>query len=222
MDLSRRADSHTPVQTRVLSRGLDASRAKGQDNMRVLSGYASVTDTEYTVYDWGGEFTELIEPGAFERSLADDPDVILNVNHAGLPLAGTQNGSLQLKEDKTGLRFDADVDMRESDVADVWRKVRRGVLRETSFRFKIVRAVWNPSFTFQTIKEVDLDRGDVTVASFGANPSGFVENRACELVAPGGAYGLNKGGASGSVGRSDFDGVRIRLAAEMMRGVSLI
>ena len=123
----------------------------------------------------------MIEPGAFARTLGVTPAVVLNINHDGLPLASTANDSLTLEEDDTGLRFDADVDMAESDVADVVRKVKRGVLRETSFRFKVIRDQWNPNYTFRTIKEVDLERGDVSVVTFGANPHGYVANRACRV-----------------------------------------
>ena len=55
-----------------------------------LEGIASRTNVWYPV----GPIEELIEPGAFRRSLAADPDVMLLVGHGdgglGLPLARTR------------------------------------------------------------------------------------------------------------------------------------
>ncbi len=70
-----------------------------------MSGYASLSATPYDM----GSYEEQISPGAF-ASLSSRPDVQLLVNHEGLPLARTTNGSLMLREDDKGLRFDAQLD----------------------------------------------------------------------------------------------------------------
>ncbi|MGO8906181.1 MAG: HK97 family phage prohead protease, partial [Solirubrobacteraceae bacterium] len=63
-----------------------------------LRGHAATFDEPYPV----GSFTETIAPGAFKRTLGENPDVSLLVNHAGAPLARTTSGTMQLTEDATG------------------------------------------------------------------------------------------------------------------------
>src|ERR1035438_8532546 len=46
-----------------------------------FSGYASTTETPYTV----GGFEETFAKGAFKRCLNSDPDVVFLINHEGLP-----------------------------------------------------------------------------------------------------------------------------------------
>ncbi len=65
-------------------------------------GYASVFGNDYEVHDAFGSFTERIAPGAFTRTLADNPDVMLLVNHQGLPLARTKSATLRLMQDNVG------------------------------------------------------------------------------------------------------------------------
>src|SRR5216684_9000974 len=71
-----------------------------------LTGYASVTETPYEV----GFYTETIKRGAFKRTLGENPDVQLLVNHDGLPLARTRSGTMRLEERDKGLWVDADLD----------------------------------------------------------------------------------------------------------------
>jgi hypothetical protein len=41
---------------------------------------------------------------------------------------------------------------------------------EMSFRFAITQGRWNEEFTQFSIMEVDIDRGDVAIVGYGANP----------------------------------------------------
>ena len=59
------------------------------------SGYASVTNTPYDM----GAYEETISRGAFSKTLSENPDVVLLLNHEGLPLSRTANGTLRLGED---------------------------------------------------------------------------------------------------------------------------
>jgi HK97 family phage prohead protease len=143
-----------------------------------FSGYATVFNHDYEVYDAFGKFTERLAPGAFTRTLTEAPDVMLLVNHQGLPLARTKSGTLSLTQDKVGLRVQADLDANDPDVQAVLPKMRRGDVDEMSFAFRVNDQVWSDDFTDRTITEVNLSRGDVSIVSFGANPATVAALRA--------------------------------------------
>lgn len=147
-----------------------------------FTGYASVFNHDYEVYDAFGKFTERLAPGAFTRTLTEAPDVVLNLNHGmggtGLPMARTKSGTLQLVEDSVGLRVHAVLDVNDPDVQAILPKMRRGDLDEMSFAFRVNDQVWSDDYTDRTITEVNLARGDVSIVSFGANPATMAALRA--------------------------------------------
>jgi HK97 family phage prohead protease len=156
---------------------IEVREAADSDSL-TFSGYATVFNADYTVGDSFGEFTERIAPGAFTRTLDENPDVILNVNHAGLPLARTKSGTLKLTQDKVGLRVSAELDRSDPDVQAILPKMRRGDLDEMSFAFRVTKQEWSDDYLDRTITEVNLSRGDVSIVSFGANPTTVAALRA--------------------------------------------
>lgn len=155
-----------------------------------LAGYASVTDSPYQITDWLGEYTEVIRPGAFARTLDHKDDVRLLLNHEGLPLARTKSGTLALREitdagedpqerDQTGLWVEADLDAQSGLASDVKRAMERGDLDEMSFAFQVVRQEWSPDFSQRDILEVKLF--DVSVVTYPANPATSVGLRAADV-----------------------------------------
>lgn len=147
---------------------------------RALRGYASVTAVEYDMR-W---YVEEIAPGAFDKTLREKPDVVLLVNHEGLPLARTKAGDLDLQADTTGLLCEAPrLDPEDPDVARLAKKMDAGHLDEMSFAFRIERQEWNEDYSKRYITEVSLHRGDVSVVNYGANPNTSVSLRGAELLA---------------------------------------
>lgn len=137
-----------------------------------LSGYASTTNDPYDM----GWYTERVARGAFKKTLSENPDVVLTLNHgeagSGLPMARTKANNLRLSEDFRGLRFDADLDPQDPDVQLLARKMRSGNLDgQCSFAFRPTRQTWNDDYTDRTLNEVDIHRGDVSVVTQGANPN---------------------------------------------------
>ena len=121
-------------------------------------------------YDMGW-YTERIMSGAFANTLNRSPDVQLLVNHEGLPLARTTNGTLDLREDADqGLVFEARVDSADPDAQTLARKVESGLMDQCSFAFRVLRQNWSDDHDVREITEVDLNRGDVSVVNYGANP----------------------------------------------------
>lgn len=143
-----------------------------------FAGYASVFNHDYEVYDAFGAFTERLAPGAFTRTLKENPDVMLLVNHQGLPLARTKSGTLRLSQDNVGLRVEAQLDASDPDVQAVLPKMRRGDVDEMSFAFRVNEQEWSSDYTDRTITEVNLSRGDVSIVSYGANPATVAALRA--------------------------------------------
>lgn len=73
---------------------------------RKLEGYAAVFNTEARIAD----FTEIIMPGAFRRSLNSGRDIVALVDHDPTRLlARTRTGTLKLSEDSRGLAFEIQV-----------------------------------------------------------------------------------------------------------------
>lgn len=144
-----------------------------------LVGYASVTETPYEMYGgppWG--WMETIARGAFDKTLSENPDVQLLINHADLPLARTKSGTLRLSADNVGLAVEADLDPADPDVNRLQGKMQRGDIDEMSFAFRVKRQEWDEDYTERKITEVSIHKGDVSVVNYGANPATTVDLRA--------------------------------------------
>jgi HK97 family phage prohead protease len=143
------------------------------DGSITLTGYASVTETPYDV----GFYTEMIERGAFKRTLREDPDVQLLINHEGLPLARTKSGTLRLSENDRGLFVEADLDPDDPDAQSLVRKMKRGDIDQMSFAFQATSQTWNEDYTERSINAVSIHRGDVSVVNQAANPAATAQVR---------------------------------------------
>ena len=150
---------------------MECRTAGGQITFR---GLASSTDSPYEM----GFYTETIQRGAFGETLSKSPAVQLLVNHVGLPLAATRNGSLTLNETDRGLEFEGRADESDPDAARIASKVESGLMSECSFAFRVMKQTWDEDYTQRDITEVSLDRGDVSIVNFGANPNTNVTLRA--------------------------------------------
>lgn len=150
---------------------LEVRAKKGASGVSTVEGYASVTEAPFEMWDWLGPYSEVVRTGAFAKTLAENPQVQLLLNHGGLAMAYTKAGSLRLAEDTTGLHMEADVSTKRSDVGDMLAALEEGSVDEMSFAFRVTRQQWSPDFDQRDILEVDLHRGDVSVVNFGANPA---------------------------------------------------
>lgn len=177
MDLSKRAS--LPREFRRFTFDNLELRA-GEGDALTLAGEASVVEHPYTVRDAFGEFTETISRGAFDKTLSETPDVVLLVNHEGLPLARTSSGTLKLSADPN-LSVSASLDTTDPDVQRIQTKMKRGDLNEMSFAFRVTKQQWNEDYTDRQITEVNLHRGDVSVVNFGANPATSAALRSLEV-----------------------------------------
>jgi HK97 family phage prohead protease len=145
-----------------------------------VSGHAAVFDSMSE--DLG--FREVVRPGAFKRSLERGADVVLLVNHDGLPLARTRSGTLKLSEDKRGLYFEATLDPSDPDVQQIVPKLNRGDLSQMSFAFRVPKGgdSWRTEggTEVRELIEVDIDHGDVSLVTHPAYVSTDVALRSRE------------------------------------------
>lgn len=152
-------------------------RAAGDSADLHFSGFASVYDRGYEMWDMFGPYTEQVTSGAGERSLAQpNLDVPLVLSHDSMRrIARTTNGTLSLSETEidgvSGLLADAPaLDPADADVAYIAPKLRAGLIDEMSFRFRIEAGEWSPDWSEYHIQQYDINRGDVAIVGYGANP----------------------------------------------------
>jgi HK97 family phage prohead protease len=169
-DKSARA-SLTGIVRRAYPVHLEARAKDGASGVSTVSGYASVVEEPYEMWDFLGSYAEVVRTGAFTKTLSETPQVQLLLNHGGLAMAYTKAGTLRLSEDSTGLHMEADVTAARSDVQDMLLALDDGSVDEMSFAFRVTRQMWSPDYDQRDILEVDLHRGDVSVVNFGANPA---------------------------------------------------
>lgn len=150
----------------------DVEARQAEDGTMRLSGYAAVFNDDSVPLP----FIERIAPGAFRKTLSETPDVRLLINHEGLPLARTKNGTLRLTEDQVGLYMDADLPDTQA-ARDLYTLVERGDVDQMSFAFRVIRQKWNEGRTERTLTELSLADGDVSVVTYPAYPTTTVEAR---------------------------------------------
>ena len=150
----------------------DVEARQAEDGTMTLRGYAAVFNEASVPLP----FIETIAPGAFRKTLSETPDVRLLINHEGLPLARTKNGTLTLTEDDRGLYMDATI-ADTTEGRDLYKLVERGDVDQMSFAFRVIRQKYNDDRSQRTLTEVSLADGDVSVVTYPAYPTTSVEAR---------------------------------------------
>lgn len=148
-------------------------RDSGTGDGYTIRGHAAVYNK--LSLDLGG-FQEKIAPGAFDRSLAGNPDVLAVWDHdTRYILARTMNNTLELRSDPYGLHCWMRV-APTSYASDLRLLMERGDITQASFMFTIERESWaiteradGSELIVATVEEVK-DLYDVTVCGRGAYP----------------------------------------------------
>jgi hypothetical protein len=142
----------------------------------VIEGYAAVFGV--LSEDLGG-FREMIEPGAFKRTLEEGADVLALWDHESPYVLGRRsNDTLLLKEDEKGLR----VRILPPDTQwarDALVSIRRGDVKQMSFGFRTVRDEWHQDDAGAVSRTLlDVDLFEVSPVAFPAYRDTVVEARA--------------------------------------------
>jgi hypothetical protein len=154
----------------------------GQERFHV-EGHASVTGTPYEMWDMSGPYEEIIDRGAFDATLAANPDVAFLVNHRGVTMARTTNDTLKLSMDDVGLLTEAWLNPKRQDVSDLVVAIEDRDITEMSFAFMLEEGWWSDDFETFKITKVNLDRGDTSAVNYGANPYTNIAARSREILA---------------------------------------
>lgn len=132
-----------------------STRDATEEQPSKITGYAAVFNSKTTI---GGWFDEVIEPGAFARSLSENGDIRALFNHNWDNVLGrTKSGTLRLEEDERGLKFE--IELPNTSVGrDLAESMSRGDINQCSFGFWITEENWDYSVepALRTIKEVEL------------------------------------------------------------------
>jgi HK97 family phage prohead protease len=191
----REREAQTPTRTQAVGLGdrrnvpfpsglrasLDARNGK---DLYHVHGYATVFGKSYPMWDSFGEYEEVVMRGAADRTLMSNPDVAFLVNHGGVTMARTTNGTLTLSADAVGLVQDAWLNPERTDVKDLISAIEDELITEMSFAFMIPEGggMWSEDFTTFEIRTFDIHRGDVSAVNYGASPWTSSAQRAREVL----------------------------------------
>ena len=138
-----------------------------------IAGYAATFNKEAD----GLNFREVIAPGAFTRALDAQDPVFLLVNHdmEGIPLASTQSGTLQLRQDANGLFIEAELDPANPRAQELTSALRRGDMDKMSFAFTVQPDGQTRESGLRTITEIDrlFEVSVVTLPAYSSTSVGM-------------------------------------------------
>lgn len=133
----------------------------------VISGYAVMFNAETVI---AGEFRERIAQGTFTRTLKENPDVVMLLDHdSGRVLGRVSAGTLSLREDRVGLYFSLQVDPTTPEGQTALGTVGRQDVKGCSFGFRVRAERWDDGgdrLPLRTITDVHLS--EVTLTAFPA------------------------------------------------------
>ena len=146
---------------------------------RKLGGYINVVErASETLYSKqrGKWFKETIKAGTFTRALQKNDSIPMLLEHDwDRQIAHTANGTLQLREDAIGLRFDAIVD------EDTFNEIQQRNITSCSFGMKVNEQEFepvNPKMEKRYISNIDLF--EVSLVANPAYVGSLVEQRNME------------------------------------------
>jgi HK97 family phage prohead protease len=159
---------------------------------QVIVGFASVyydgtPGSEYALWE---DVVERIAPGAFDKAVKDNADVVCTINHdSSLLLGRTRAGTLKLTLDPKGLRYECAL----PDSPNGWNAavaIQRNDIVGSSFAFLPVRVEYimqKGGPTIREIRECELvDVSCVTWPAYTAASVGIGERGRHGLPGPGG------------------------------------
>ena len=152
------------------------------DGATSLVGYAAVFNSSSVEMGWVDTITESIDPGAFTRTLAQNPDVRALLDHdTGKIIARTKNGTLTLEQDSVGLKVRiSPVPTEDGKKAVEW--VRSGLVDAMSFGFEVVSDSWSVRSGKSHRTLTDLNLFEVSLVAFPAYPATSIGVRSAESV----------------------------------------
>lgn len=139
-----------------------------------IEGYFAVFNS---IYQIAPDMSESVAPGAFTETL--DGDIRALIDHETMYVLGrTAAGTLELREDETGLWGSILINPNDQDAMNLWHRVERGDVNQCSFGFDILNEdteFLEDGSVHWTINRVKLY--EVSVCTFPAYAETSVEAR---------------------------------------------
>lgn len=138
-----------------------------EQNRYMVEGYASTFDTYVLFSQDGVDYSERIEPTAFEG--ADLSDVVFRVDHEGPVYARSSAGTVQVWADEHGLAQRSDLSKTQRS-RDVFEDIEAGNYPQMSFAFTVAEDHYDKATHTRVIDRI-AKVFDVSAVSFPANPN---------------------------------------------------
>ena len=140
----------------------------GRDDNYDVTGYACTFNEPYVLYEFsdGEKIFERVSAGAF--NIAHINDVVMLINHDGLPVARQSNGSLKISVDQHGLLIDADL-KGSAAARELYHNIAAGLVTKMSYAFRAGEESYDKATHTRTIMRVDK-LFDVSAVTYPANP----------------------------------------------------
>jgi len=160
-------------ETRIFAAPVEV-RAESSDGA-TITGYGAVFDVQYDV---AGMFTEQVGRSAFVKTIKERYDdlAVVSYHDADRVLGTTSSGTARIWVDERGLPYEANLDLEDPDGLSMYRKVKTGKVRQSSFSFEVIRDSWEErdgAPPLRTLDEVRL--WEVSPVLWGANPATQVD-----------------------------------------------
>lgn len=150
-------------------------RAEGESDGNTLEGYAAVFDSPTRIDSWEGEFDEVIERGAFAKTLAERRPVMQFDHGRDARTGSVPIGAIrEIREDDRGLFVRAELFDNET-VKPVRQAIAGGAIDGMSFKFRVVRQEEDKDQTppLRKVREVELfELGPVVFPAYEATTVG--------------------------------------------------
>ena len=154
------------------------TQAEGADKGKYVfvEGEAARYGNWFQVVEFDGyQVMRRNNPGMFGRALAQNPDIVLRVNHQEA-LARTHAGTLEVWETDQALMFRGKINLQTTTGNDVAQMMSDGLVTQGSVSYMPTQvSEWSETqggkhTEYQDVKEGKLDKGDVSVVIWGMNP----------------------------------------------------
>jgi uncharacterized protein len=165
------------IQTRTLHGLTVREAANGSGYIGILEGHAAVFNSDSLEFaGYGKPWVERIAPGAFKRTLAEQPDVKALWSHRADAILARSPGTLSLSEDDKGLRVEIKlIDTQQNK--DVLASVRAGLVDSMSFGFSARSVKWEEGKERDVRTLLDVDLFEVSPVVWPAYPDTAISAR---------------------------------------------
>lgn len=112
----------------------------------IITGVPIVFERETILQDWAGEFKEIIDRNALNKTDLKDVRLFINHDTNKITLARSKNGkgTMQLSVEDDGLHIQAELDIENNaEAKSLYSAIKRGDMDGMSFMFRVDGEEWS-------------------------------------------------------------------------------